>query len=362
MTTARRTLAGSTVLAAIAAITTLLLVAGIAPAGAADGNGPSVERRSDFSLYADLSITAESLPEPVNAGNNVLFRHTVTNDGPDAAEGTLASGFPDASGDEDIFLTDVSLEFPFNGDRRAQRRGEEFDPCSIGEGSLSWSCDIGFLADGETVIVNVVGITPEVTETTLFPENSAEVTSDAIDQNPSDNSVNFSTTVIPEDPNSDAGFIPPEGGELTTDPGTGATEEDNTVITLRVPGGGPGGPASVNEEECDALDALQPCIGNIGNFVPPEGYDRLVAEFVYDRSITRGGLKNNRRRNAWEVRYQKAEGDDVQLLPYCDTNGNVVPCVLGTRRLDVGDPLSDAHRDLRVRVAIDSDPRLATRK
>ncbi|MEX2100916.1 MAG: hypothetical protein WEA54_00130, partial [Actinomycetota bacterium] len=166
----------------------------------------------------------------------------------------------------------------------------------------------------------------------------------------------------PEDPNSDAGFIPPEGGELTTDPGTGATEANNTVITLRVPGGGPGGPASVNEEECDALDALQPCIGNIGNFVPPEGYDRLVAEFVYDRSITRGGLKNNRRRNAWEVRYQKAEGDDVQLLPYCDTNGDVVPCVLGTRRLDVGDPLSDAHRDLRVRVAIDSDPRLATRK
>jgi hypothetical protein len=357
MDTPRSTLPGRTLLVAVAAVAVMLLLAGITPAGAANTNDRPAARGTIADLYADLAISAESIPEPVNAGNFVLLEHTITNAGPDYAEGVNAQGYTGSNDDVELAIVDIDLEFEGGKGERTTRRGE-FEPC--GTEGLSWWCDIGFLGTGEAAIVKVTALAPGVSETTVL-SNHAEVYAASIDEDPLDDQVDFDTTVEPEDPDSDSGFIPPGGGTLTTDPGTGATETDTTVITLKVPAG-PGGPASVNEEECDAADDLFPCIGNIGNFVPPDGYDKMIAEFVYDRSITRGGLRNNRRE--WKVFYQKAPGEPVLELPRCTDTvpKNTPPCLKKMKRLDVDNPLSEAHRDLLIRVLIDSDPRMSTRK
>ena len=119
-------------------------------------------------------------------------------------------------------------------------------------------------------------------------------------------------------------------------------------------GSGPGGIGTVQELDQCATDLdLGPCIGDIGDFSPPDGYDSAVAILVYDRSDLRGGLAGHRK--SWHVMYQK-NGDTQELLK-CGPNpvaNNLIPCWKQIIRLP--------NRDLRVRVLINSDPKLSTRR
>ncbi|MEX2274687.1 MAG: hypothetical protein WEA10_03840 [Actinomycetota bacterium] len=327
--------------AAIAACLLLVVGASAAVAGASPNGSPVA--RGTIVGEADLGISQTDSPDPVNAGNNILYTIEVVNAGPDVATNVYVSGFLDDNADL------LSIEIVYDDKDEFARRGD--GPCG-NEGNLYW-CNLGDLYPFEDRTIELVAGTDDDS----IPETSNDVSVGA-DQPDVDskgalpnNSVE-DTTVEPRNPNSDTGYIEPEGGELTTDPGTGATEEDTTVLTMKFPEG-PGGTAKVKEQKCDEADPLFPCIGKIGNFVPPDGYDSIVAELIYDRSITRGRRQLPPGRKAWQVWYQKFDGPVFQL-PKCSENGKVAPCVLGAKRLE------DSH-DVRIRVKINSDPRLTTR-
>jgi hypothetical protein len=325
--------------AAVAACLLLVIGASAAVAGASPTGSPMGEPTPVET--ADMGIMQSDSPDPVNAGNNILYDMEVTNFGPDFATGVYVEGF---IGGEFIRSIDVD----FGGKDEFERRG---GPSCGTEGNSYW-CNLGTFFPGEDASIELVVATIEET----IPETYNDVSVVADQAEPikggAPNESLETTTVEPRNPNSDTGYIEPEGGELTTDPGTGATEEDTTVITMRFPEG-PGGTAKVKEQKCDEADPLFPCIGKIGNFLPPDGYDRIVAELIYDRSITRGRRQLPPGRRAWQVWYQKFDGPVFQL-PKCADNGQTAPCVLGAKRLE-------DTRDVRIRVIIDSDPRLGTR-
>ena len=158
----------------------------------------------------------------------------------------------------------------------------------------------------------------------------ADVSSITHDPNGENNHSEQSTEVDPAGQGTggnqgSTGYIPPDGGTLTTDPGTGATPDDPTVITLKL-GDGPGGTGSIEElDECTTDPDLGPCVGDIGNFNPPPGYDKVTAILVYDRSQVSGGLAGHRKQ--WHILYAEERGDPG--LVKCGPNpvaNNLIPC------------------------------------
>jgi hypothetical protein len=74
---------------------------------------------------------------------------------------------------------------------------------------------------------------------------------------------------------------------------------------------------------------------------------------VYDRTAVRGGLAGHRKH--WQIYYQK--GVLTKVLPKCplpNPSAGDVPCWKNIVRT--------ADRDLQVRVLINSDPKIATRR
>jgi hypothetical protein len=109
---------------------------------------------------------------------------------------------------------------------------------------------------------------------------------------------------------------------------------------------GPGGEASLSEEPCPR--EFDPCIGNVGNYGVPPGYDRVTALFLEDPSLVPAGTT----RRQIHIYYQKDPDPTYSLLPKCGTN-KVPPCVLGIKHLRSG--------VWKFRVLINSDPRLLPR-
>jgi uncharacterized repeat protein (TIGR01451 family) len=276
---------------------------------------------------ADLSVSQTDTPDPVTSGNDVLYEITVVNNGPNTAH--------------DVTLSDT------------------LDP-SVTFVSASAGCDntvectLGNLGNGGSAIVHLVVEAPSVSEQTTITNHAEASDSSPYDPHPDNNVSDEDTTVQPQTEGAPVtGYIPPEGGRLTTDTGSGATSGDSTVLTEKF-GPGPGGEASVQElDECDTDPLLQGCFGNIGDFQPPPGYDKVVAVLLFDRDAVAGGLAGHRK--MWIIDYEK--NGVVQQLSMCGPNpvaNDQIPCWKSIVR--VGD------RDLRVRAFINSDPKLAGRK
>ena len=283
---------------------------------------------------ADLRVRLVDKPDPVVEGNDVAYVARVRNLGPDTA-------------------TNVELdEYLPAGTTLVSSRGDGFD-CG----------GITVLGKGADVVCTSPAIAPDdvasatfVVETSPLSEGSTTIT-DFVhlfadnDPNPDNNSRHEDTLVVERNADHTSGYIPPEGGVLSTDVGPpGPDASDTTVLRMRVAGGGPGGRAALDEEECHPPFA--PCIDKIGDFRPPPGYTtdvaRIIAVFLIDASKDPGVPKRE-----VQVGYRKRSSDPVVNLPRCRDDA-AAPCILQVKRIV-------AQGWLRVRILTESDPKFNPR-
>ena len=158
--------------------------------------------------HADLSVTQTDSPDPVNWGNDVLYHLIVTNNGPDTSDTVTLDQDTDAGS-----LVSVTAE------------GNQ-GTCFETEGGTA-ECNLGQMTSGQTIAVDAVYQAPGTAEGTQMT-SVAESRPNTNDPNNANNHSEETTEVDPEGQGTggnqgSSGYIPPDGGKLTTDPGTGAT-------------------------------------------------------------------------------------------------------------------------------------------
>jgi hypothetical protein len=290
---------------------------------------------------ADLRTRTRDTPDPVSERNNVEYRVRVTNRGPETAT--------------NVVLQDT----PPEGSTLISAEGRDGFDCGGGEvtlarGSTMIECTIGSLPPGEFARASIVVRAPGVSKGSEVITNNATASADQGDPTPGNNDDVEETTVQPRSPDESAGWISAEGGTITTDVGAaGPDPDDFTVLRMRF-GPGPGGEAALRELDCATSSIFSPCIGNIAEMLPPEGYDRIVGVLLEDGTIDPGTRKRD-----LEVLYQKQDGDPLVSLERCNRDPEL-PCILAIKRLE-GEPLTEADDVLRFRVLLDSDPKFAPR-
>jgi len=155
-------------------------------------------------------------------------------------------------------------------------------------------CSIGTLNAGESAQVSVVART---SRTGTFSV-SAFWSGDNDQNDPHDFSATTSTTVVERTRDDVNGYVPPSGGIVTTDPGTGATSGNPQVTTAIVPATQDGTPASLSESDAsgpsDACGQSATCFGQIstitiGQTFTPGNPLRFV--FLLDKSEVPAGIK-----------------------------------------------------------------------
>ncbi len=127
---------------------------------------------TNIAAIADLSITKTDSPDPVNAGSNLTYTITVTNNGPAMATNVSISDTLPLTG-----LTFVSAMLSPSG------------PCQFASGVVT--CTIGVMTSGATATATVV-VTPTASGTL---SNTATVTSNVPDHVPGNESATTSTLV-----------------------------------------------------------------------------------------------------------------------------------------------------------------------
>ena len=290
---------------------------------------------------ADLRTRIRDTPDPVSERNNVEYRVRVTNRGPETAT--------------NVVLQDT----PPEGSTLISAEGRDGFDCGGGEvtlarGSATIECTIGSLPAGDFARASIVVRAPGVSKGGEVVTNSATASADQGDPAPGNNDDVEETTVQPRSPDESAGWISAEGGTITTDVrAPGPDPDDFTVLRMRF-GPGPGGEAALRELDCATSSIFSPCIGNIAELLPPEGYERVVGVLLEDGTIDPGSRKRD-----LEVLYQKRDGDPLVSLERCRRDP-ALPCIQSIKRL-VGDPLTEADDVLRFRVLLDSDPKFAPR-
>lgn len=126
---------------------------------------------------ADLSIIKTDLQDPINAGEQLTYEITVTNNGPDAAAGVQVV---DSLPDEVTFVS---------GDV-----GGNQNLVNVEQGTGNIIADIGPLADQASAVVTIIVLVSENAPTPL--SNDATVTSTPnTDPNPDNNSTSEDTTI-----------------------------------------------------------------------------------------------------------------------------------------------------------------------
>jgi hypothetical protein len=290
---------------------------------------------------ADLKTRTRDTPDPVNERNNVAYTVRVTNRGPETAT--------------NVVLQDT----PPEGSSLISAEGDHGFGCDIGggtsaRGSTMIECTVDTLPPGEFARAKIVVRAPAVSKGSEVITNSATASADQSDPHPGNNHDVEETTVQPRSADESAGWISADGGTITTDVGAaGPDPEDFTVLRMRF-GPGPGGPAALQELDCPTDSIFAPCIGNVAELLPPEGYERVVGVLLEDGTIDPGTRKRD-----LEVLYQKRDGDPLVSLARCRRDP-ALPCIQSIKRLE-GDPMTNADDVLRFRVLFRSDPKFVPR-
>jgi uncharacterized repeat protein (TIGR01451 family) len=265
---------------------------------------------------ADLTVTQEPNPQSVDGANDILYRVNVANGGPSVATG--------------VSLVDT----PSDGFVRLAS-GEGWD-CAISDGSAT--CTRADLAVGKIApVLDIVVRAPDVESPTTIT-NTATADSEQSDPTPGDATSTQETEVGPQDDGTATGYIPPEGGRVTTNGGDGATGEDHTYGESIFPAG-PGGIASLVEGAQLAICALPICAGDSVDVIVPPGYDNpnnpIRFLLVYDASVAPVGEDP---RLVWALKPGPVGMVESPVLP-CLTPGSALPapCVNGQSRNADGD-------------------------
>jgi uncharacterized repeat protein (TIGR01451 family) len=296
--------------------------------------GPTAQvqvAESSGSIDADLSISksdaAPNGPDPVTAGNDVSYRLTVTNNGPDDSTG--------------VAVTD---DLP-PGTSFVSATGNGWT-CDFDSESRTVFCTRNALLAGRTRSIDVVLQAPSPapngceanSELASCITNSATVDfsgpDDQFDPNTANNTATQTTEVQPrpQNPDQSTGFVPPEGGKVTTGNNPDAT--DNTDATVKLPPG-PGGVVNIQEMTPPPDACVNGCTGQSVEIDIPDGYTNqdTPAKTIlkYDETVVRpkGGAKI----------YIKKGDNPPFLAPNCLEHGvaNPHPCVGSRKRLPNGD-------------------------
>lgn len=150
---------------------------------------------------ADLSIVKSDSPDPVIVNQPLTYTVTVTNTGPDTAT--------------NVVVTDTLPAGAVFGSATPEQG-------SCGEAGGVVTCNLGNIADGDSVIITII-VTPTVVGNAV---NNASVIGDVNDPDPGDNSDDEDTDVDPEPPGptptgpppSDPPMPPPGGGTVNSIP------------------------------------------------------------------------------------------------------------------------------------------------
>ncbi|MCH7626098.1 MAG: DUF11 domain-containing protein, partial [Chloroflexi bacterium] len=126
----------------------------------------------------DLAITQSDAPEPVTAGTQLTFTITVTN-----ATSTPAKKV--------IVVDTLDPNVDFNNSSECELTVPPTDPVTL-------TCDLGTIPGGQNKIFDVtVDVPPDVADGTTLT-NNVVVSSDGIEQTPSDNEADETTQVVTE--------------------------------------------------------------------------------------------------------------------------------------------------------------------
>jgi hypothetical protein len=157
---------------------------------------------------------------------------------------------------------------------------------------------------------------------------------DQFDGNQDNNTAHEQTDIQPkpQNPDQSTGYVPPQGGTVTTGNNPNAT--DNTDATVKLPPG-PGGVVNIQEMTPPPDLCVNGCTGQAVEIDIPDGYTNpdTPAKTIlkYDTTVVRpkGGAKI----------YIKKGNNEPFLAPNCLDHGvaNPSPCVGSRKRLANGD-------------------------
>jgi uncharacterized repeat protein (TIGR01451 family) len=167
-----------------------------------DENDPDTNNNSDTEntavdpvpQSADLSIVKSDSPDPVIVNQQLTYTLTVTNTGPDTAT--------------NVVVTDTLPGGAVFGSATAEQG-------SCGEAAGVVTCNLGNIADGDSVIITII-VTPTVVGTAV---NSASVIGDVSDPDPGDDSDDEDTEVDPSPTGPPPTIAPSESPGTSPAPG-----------------------------------------------------------------------------------------------------------------------------------------------
>jgi len=233
----------------------LLTFASVASAPAVAGAGPPV-------VIASFS----SAPQPVTAGEPVRYVTALANNGP-------------------ATITRAALTLPMPSGLTAESAEASTGSCATASAQVH--CMVGTLASGRTAQVTVIARTSNpgvVSATAMWTAVSGRGDTHEFP-------ATASTTIAAPSADNVAGFVPPSGDTLTTDPGTGATASNPQVTSAMIPATADGTPAALSEsnasEPSDVCAPSATCFGQISTITIEQTFspgNPLRFGFLLDKS------------------------------------------------------------------------------
>jgi uncharacterized repeat protein (TIGR01451 family) len=212
----------------------------------------------------------------VTAGEPVRFETTLANNGP-------------------ATITHVELTLPMPSGLTVE--GAEASTGSCTTALDQAHCTIGTLAPGGSAQVAVIARTSNPGVVSVTAMWTAVNGLGDIHSYPA----TVSTTIAAPSPDLVAGFVPPSGETLTTDPGSGATASNPQVTTATIPATADGTPAALSETNAsgpgDACAPSATCFGQVSTISIGETFSPghpLRFAFVLDASEIPKHTKVNR--------------------------------------------------------------------
>jgi uncharacterized repeat protein (TIGR01451 family) len=244
----------------------VLAVAAVVLAPAAAGAGAGAPA---------VTASISSAPEPVTAGEPVRYLTTLVDNGP-------------------ATITHVELTLPMPSGLAVESAEATTGSCTTASDHVH--CTIGTLASGGAAQVSVIARTSNpggVSVTAMW--TAVNGMGDTHDY-----PVTVSTTIAAPSADLVAGFVPPSGDTLTTDPGTGATASNPQVTTATIPATADGTPASLSESNAsgpgDVCAPSATCFGQISTITIEQTFSPghpLRFGFVLDKSEVPKHIKVN---------------------------------------------------------------------
>lgn len=264
---------------------------------------------------ADLTVDQIDEPDPVGAGNTIRYLITATNNS--NANSAMS----------------VKIDTTASFGSVTDARGAGWTCTEIG-GTASCSYGTPLAPNSASSLLEVLVLTPENSVGQTL-SHTAKVSSATGDTNPGNNTHVEPTFVAAQGNGTARGYIPPEGGQVTTCGTSGPTSGDTTCTTATFPAG-PGGIATLIEGPQLDVCAAVGCAGGSVDVIVPDGYDPGVTPAIVVNLFVDVGTADPADDPTREVYVQKiVQGGEVETLavPSCTARVPGLPCVRSHERV-----------------------------